>query len=88
MKKASTGPSPVKLPSASSPPGMRTATSASGVREEDASTWNHSIAYDAGTCRISSDTSASRSSAVTFFFLSATSLKRLNAVFSAAPSTV
>ena len=77
----------MKLPSASSPPGIRTATSASGVRDDDASTPHHSIAYEAGTWRISSDTSASRSSAVTFFFLSATSLKRLNAVFSAAPST-
>ena len=37
--------------------------------------------------RISSETIASRSSAVTFFLRSAISLKRLNAVFSAAPST-
>ena len=44
--------------------------------------------YAAGACFISSETIASRSSAVTFFFLSASSLKRLKAVFSAAPSTL
>ncbi len=60
---------------------------ASGARTLDASTSNDSIAKAAGACFISSETIASRSSAVTFFFLSASSLKRLKAVFSAAPST-
>ena len=57
------------------------------MRTFDASTSNDSIAKAAGACFISSETIASRSSAVTFFFLSASSLKRLKAVLSAAPST-
>ena len=62
-------------------------TLASGARTFDASTSNDSIRNAAGACFISSETIASRSSAVTFFFLSASSLKRLKALFSAAPST-
>ena len=73
--------------SSSSPSGIRTRTFASGARTFEASTSNDSISNAAGACFISSETIASRSSAVTFFFLSASSLKRLKAVFSAAPST-
>ena len=41
-KIASTGPSPVKLPSTTSPAGVRIATVACGGRREEASTSNHS----------------------------------------------
>ena len=87
LKNASTGPSPVKLPLTVFPPGIRTATLASGARVDDASTSNDSMPNDSGASRISSETIASRSSAVIAFFLSASSLKRWNAVLSAAPST-
>jgi hypothetical protein len=41
-KIASTGPSPVKEPSASEPSGVRIATRACGGRRDEASTSNHS----------------------------------------------
>ena len=77
----------MKLPDSTSPSGIRTLTRASGERVYEASMSNDSSSNAAGACFISSETIASRSSAVTFFFLSASSLKRLKAVLSAAPST-
>ena len=53
----------------------------------EASTSKDSSSNAVGAWRISSETIASRSTAVTVFFLSASSLKLLKAALRAAPST-
>ena len=88
-KIASTGPSPPDSPTASSPSGIVTATLARRLAREPTPRPRTRRARSAPSrSRISSETIASRSSAVTCFFLSAISLNRLNAWLSALPSTL
>src|ERR1700733_14569658 len=86
-KIASTGPSPPDSPPASGPEGSVPAPLATGSRREPASTSNQASSWASERSRISSETIASRSSAVTCFLRSATSLKALKAALRALPST-